>query len=139
VTPSHFERRSGLPAYRTLASGRRPNPFDRSATSRLDSFRGLEVAFSHPIIDAFWPRCLIRNQRVVITVVVTSSILARSAGISSPCWAVPRLSSNRGLIEQYTLLPQVAIRSNRDVNARYGIIIVADVADLIRTGIAWHP
>src|SRR5207247_6323884 len=37
-------------------------------------------------------------------------------------------------IEQYTLLPQVAIKVDRDATARYGIN-VADVADLIRTGI----
>jgi cobalt-zinc-cadmium resistance protein CzcA len=133
-TPSHVEAAVGLTSYDTWPAGETKHKLIERMTARLEQLPGLEVAFSQPIIDSVLDKVFDPHSALVIKVVGDDFDTLRRIGrdIVAMLGTVPGVSNPA--IEQYTLLPQVAIKIDRDATARYGIN-VADVADLIKTGI----
>jgi cobalt-zinc-cadmium resistance protein CzcA len=133
-TPSHVEAAVGLTAYDTWPAGETKQKLIRRIASRLEQLPGLEIAFSQPIIDSVLDKVFDPHSALVIKVVGDDFDALRRIGkdIVAVLDTVPGVSG--AAIDQYNLLPQVAIKIDRDATARYGIN-VADVADLIQTGI----
>lgn len=133
-TPSHVEAAVGLTPYDTWPAGETKQRLIRRMASRLEQLPGLEIAFSQPIIDSVLDKVFDPHSALVIKVVGDDFDALRRIGkdIVAVLDTVPGVSD--AAIDQSNLLPQVAIRIDRDATARYGIN-VADVADLIQTGI----
>jgi cobalt-zinc-cadmium resistance protein CzcA len=133
-TPSHVEAAVGLNSYDSFPAGETKHKLIERMASRLERLPGLEIAFSQPIIDSVLDKVFDPHSALVIKVFGDDFDALRRIGRD----IIAELNATRGVsdaaIEQYTLLPQVAIKIDRDATARYGIN-VADVADLIRTGI----
>ena len=133
-TPSHVEAAVGLHSYDSWPAGEtKPRLVERIA-ARLDQLPGLEVAFSQPIIDGVLDKVFDPHSALTIKVVGDDFNTSRRIGkdIVAELNAIPGVTD--AAIDQYALLPQIAIEVDRVATARYGIN-VADVADLIRTGI----
>jgi cobalt-zinc-cadmium resistance protein CzcA len=133
-TPSHVEAAVGLHAYDSWPAGETKQRLVERIAARLDQLPGLEVAFSQPIIDGVLDKVFDPHSALTIKVVGDDFNALRRIGkeIVAVLNAIPGVTD--AAIDQYAVLPQVAIEVDRVATARYGIN-VADVADLIRTGI----
>jgi cobalt-zinc-cadmium resistance protein CzcA len=133
-TPSHVEAAVGLNSYDSWPESETKQKLIRRIASRLEQLPGLEVAFSQPIIDSVLDKVFDPHSALVIKVVGDDFNTLRRIGkdIVAVLDNVPGVTD--AAIDQYTMLPQVAIKVDREATARYGIN-VADVADLIKTGI----
>jgi cobalt-zinc-cadmium resistance protein CzcA len=133
-TPSHMEAAVGLTPYRTWPSGETKQDLVRRVKARLDQLPGFEIAFSQPIIDSVLDKVFDPHSSLAIKVFGDDfgelrrigkeivAVLDQTAGVSDAA------------IDQYTPLPQISIRVNREAAARFGIN-VGDIANLISTGI----
>jgi cobalt-zinc-cadmium resistance protein CzcA len=133
-TPSHVEAAVGLHSYDSWPAGETKQGLVERMAARLDQLPGLEVAFSQPIIDGVLDKVFDPHSALTIKVVGDDFDALRRIGkdIVAVLNTIPGVTD--AAIDQYTLLPQIAIEVDRVATARYGIN-VADVADLIRTGI----
>jgi cobalt-zinc-cadmium resistance protein CzcA len=133
-TPSHVEAAVGLHSYDSWPAGETKQGLVERIAARLDQLPGLEVAFSQPIIDGVLDKVFDPHSALTIKVVGDDFDALRRIGkdIVAVLNTIPGVTD--AAIDQYTLLPQIAIEVDRVATARYGIN-VADVADLIRTGI----
>jgi cobalt-zinc-cadmium resistance protein CzcA len=94
----------------------------------------MEIAFSQPIIDSVLDKVFDPHSALAIKVFGDDFNELRRIGRD----IVGVLNDTPGVtgaaIDQYTPLPQITIKVDREATARYGIN-VADVVDLIKTGI----
>src|SRR5712692_10071779 len=133
-TPSHVEAAVGLAPYDTWPTGQTKQDLIRRIKSRLEQLPGFEIAFSQPIIDSVLDKVFDPHSSLAVKVFGDDFDELRRIGKD----IVALLNATPGVddaaIEQYTPLPQIAIKVDREATARYGIN-VADIADLIKTGI----
>jgi cobalt-zinc-cadmium resistance protein CzcA len=133
-TPSHMEAAVGLNPYSTWPAGETKHDLTARLTAKLDEQPGFEIAFSQPIIDSVLDKVFDPHSALAIKVFGDDFNELRRIGndIIALVHTIPGVTE--AAIDQYTPLPQIAIRVDREATARYGIN-VADVADLISTGI----
>jgi heavy metal efflux system protein len=133
-TPSHVEAAVGLNAYNTWPAGETKQDLIRRITSRLEGLPGFEIAISQPIIDSVLDKVFDPHSSLAIKVFGDDFDELRRIGknIIATLNTIPGVADVA--IDQYMPLPQIAIKVDREATARYGIN-VADVADLIKTGI----
>ncbi len=133
-TPSHVEVAVMLTPYDTWPAGESKQDLIRRMTSRLEELPGFEIAFSQPIIDSVLDKVFDPHSALAIKVFGDDFDELRRIGkdIVGVLNTIPGVAD--AAIDQYTPLPQIAIKVDREAAARYGIN-VADVADLIKTGI----
>jgi cobalt-zinc-cadmium resistance protein CzcA len=133
-TPSHVEAAVGLAPYDTWPTGGNKKDLVRRMRERLDQLPGFEIAFSQPIIDSVIDKVFDPHSALAVKVFGDDFNELRRIGrdIVALLQTIPGVTD--AAIEQYTPLPQIAIKVDREATARYGIN-VADVADLIKTGI----
>jgi cobalt-zinc-cadmium resistance protein CzcA len=133
-TPSHMEAAIGLTPYKTWPTGETKQDLIRRITSRLEQLPGFEIAFSQPIIDSVLDKVFDPHSALAIKVFGDDFNELRRIGkdIVALLNTIPGVDD--AAIDQYTPLPQIAIKVDREATARYGIN-VADVAALISTGI----
>ncbi|HLZ03509.1 MAG TPA: CusA/CzcA family heavy metal efflux RND transporter [Bradyrhizobium sp.] len=133
-TPSHMEAAVGLHDYRSWPAGETKPELIRRIKARLDQEPGFEIAISQPIIDSVLDKVFDPHSSLAVKVFgddlgelrrignAIIGILKRTPGVTDAA------------IDQYTPLPQISIKVNREAAARFGIN-VADIANLISTGI----
>jgi cobalt-zinc-cadmium resistance protein CzcA len=133
-TPSHMEAAVGLTPYATWPAGETKQDLIARMQARLERLPGLEVAFSQPILDSVLDYVFDPHSSLAIKVFGDDFNELRRIGndIIKVLNATPGVTDTA--IDQYTRLPQIAIRVDRAATARYGIN-VADVVNLISTGI----
>jgi cobalt-zinc-cadmium resistance protein CzcA len=133
-TPSHMEAAVGLNPYQTWPAGMTKQDLIRRIKARLHQLPGFEIAFSQPIIDSVLDKVFEPHSSLAIKVFGDDFGELRRIGgdIVGVLAATPGVSD--AAIDQYTPLPQISIRVNREAIARFGIN-VGDVANLISTGI----
>ena len=133
-TPSHMEAAVGLTPYRSWPAGETKQDLVRRIKTRLDQLPGFEIAFSQPIIDSVLDKVFDPHSSLAIKVFGDDFGELRRIGreIVGILEQTPGVSDAG--IDQYTPLPQISIRVNRQAAARFGIN-VGDIAGLISTGI----
>jgi cobalt-zinc-cadmium resistance protein CzcA len=133
-TPAHVEAAVGLTPYAAWPAGETKQELIRRMTERLDRLPGLEIAFSQPIIDSVLDKVFDPHSALAIKVFGDDFNELRRIGRD----IIGVLNQTPGVtgaaIDQYTPLPQLTIKVDREATARYGIN-VSDVVDLIKTGI----
>ena len=133
-TPAHMEAVVGLTPYATWPAGVTKQDLIRRMRERLDQVPGFEIAFSQPILDSVLDKVFDPHSALAIKVFGDDFNELRRIGRD----IVAVLNDTPGVtgaaIDQYTPLPQLTIKVDREATARYGIN-VADVVDLIKTGI----
>jgi len=133
-TPSHMEAAVGLTPYRSWPAGETKQDLIRRIKARLDQLPGFEIAFSQPIIDSVLDKVFEPHSSLAVKVFGDDigELRRIGRGILDVLKDMPGVSD--AAIDQYTPLPQISIRVNREAAARFGIN-VGDVANLISTGI----
>jgi cobalt-zinc-cadmium resistance protein CzcA len=133
-TPSHMESAVILTPYRTWPAGETKADLAERMSRALDRLPGFEIAFSQPIIDSVIDYVFDPHSALAVKVFGDdfNELRRIGKGIVAAANGVPGVSD--AAIDQYTPLPQIAIKVDRAATARYGINI-ADVANLISTGI----
>jgi heavy metal efflux system protein len=133
-TPSHMESAVILTPYRTWPAGETKADLAERMSRALDRLPGFEIAFSQPIIDSVIDYVFDPHSALAVKVFGDdfNELRRIGNGIVAAANGVPGVSD--AAIDQYTPLPQIAIKVDRAATARYGINI-ADVANLISTGI----
>ena len=101
---------------------------------RLDRLPGFEIAFSQPILDSVLDKVFDPHSALAIKVFGDDFNELRRIGRDIVAVLNDTPGVTRAAIDQYTPLPQITIKVDREATARYGIN-VADVVDLIKTGI----
>ena len=103
-------------------------------SAKLDQLPGFEIAFSQPIKDSVLDYVFDPHSSLAVKVFGDDFNELRRIGnaIVAVSTAVPGVTD--AAIDEYTPLPQIAIKVDRAATARYGIN-VADVVNLISTGI----
>ncbi len=137
-TPSHIEASVGLHPYGTWPSGEtKPKLISRMA-AKFRTMPGFDVGFSQPMIDGVNDKIAGAHSELVIKIFGDDFNELRRIGKE----IVDILESTPGTadvsIDQEPPLPQIAVKVDRAATARYGIN-VADVSDLIKTGIGGDP
>src|SRR5262245_46135242 len=132
--PSHTEASVSLHPYGTWPSGGSKKDLIRRMDARLHELPGFDLTFSQPIIDSVADQMFDPHSQIALKVFGDDFNELRRMGRE----IVEILESLRGTsdvaIEQQPPLPQIVIKIDREATARYGIN-VADIADLIQTGI----
>jgi cobalt-zinc-cadmium resistance protein CzcA len=133
-TPSHIETAVGLAPYDSWPAGETKQDLVRRMKARLEQLPGFEIAMSQPIIDSVLDKVFDPHSALAVKVFGDDFNELRRIGKD----IIALLNTIEGVedaaIDQYTPLPQIAIKVDREATARYGIN-VADIADLITTGI----
>ncbi len=127
-TPSHMEAAVGLNPYSTWPAGETKQDLIRRMTAKLDELPGFEIAFSQPIIDSVLDKVFDPHSALAIKVFGDDFNELRRIGkdIVALVHTIPGVTD--AAIDQYTPLPQITIKVDREATARYGIN-VADIAD----------
>lgn len=133
-TPAHMEAAVGLTPYATWPAGETKADLVRRMSARLEELPGFEIAFSQPIIDSVLDKVFDPHSALAIKVFGDDFNELRRIGRDIIAVLEQTPGVTEAAIDQYTPLPQVTIKVDREATARYGIN-VADVVDLIRTGI----
>jgi cobalt-zinc-cadmium resistance protein CzcA len=133
-TPSHVEAGVVLRPYGTWPSGGDKQDLIRRMAARLATMPGYEIAFSQPIIDSVTDKVFDPHSQLAVKVFGDDfrelrRIAKEIAGVLE---TVPGTADV--LVDQIPPLAQIVVRADREAAARYGIN-VADIADLIQTGI----
>ena len=137
-TPSHIEVSVGLHPQGEWASGLDKQALVAKMAARYAQLPGTQVGFTQPMIDGVLDKLAGAHSDLVVKVYGNDfNETRRIAG------EVERtLEGVRGaadvIVDQEPPLPQVRIEVDRGAAARYGIK-VADIADLIGTGIGGAP
>jgi heavy metal efflux system protein len=133
-TPSHVEAGVVLRPYNTWPSGGSKQDLVRRMTARLAEMPGYEIAFSQPIIDSVTDKVFDPHSQLSVKIFGDDFNELRRIGkdIVGVLESVPGTADV--LVDQRPPLAQITIKVDREAAARYGIN-VADIADLIQTGI----
>src|SRR5262249_58845645 len=133
-TPSHVEAAVGLNRYDTWPARETKQDLIRRMASRLEELPGFEIAFSQPIIDSVLDKVFDPHSSLAIKVFGDDFDELRRIGKDIVALLKDVSGVADAAVDQYAPLPQLAIQVDREATARYGIN-VADIADLIKTGI----
>jgi heavy metal efflux system protein len=133
-TPSHVEAGITLRPYNTWPSGGTKPDLVRRLSARLAELPGYEIAISQPIIDSVKDKVFEPHSQLAAKIFGDDlGELRRIAkDVAAVLEKVPGTSDV--LVDQRPPLAQIVITTDREAAARYGINI-ADIADLIQTGI----
>jgi cobalt-zinc-cadmium resistance protein CzcA len=133
-TPSHIEASVGLHPYNTWPAGETKQDLIRRMAAKFDAMPGFDVGFSQPMIDGVNDKIAGAHSQLVIKIFGDDFDELRRIGkeIVGVLENVPGTADVS--IDQEPPLPQIAVKVDREATARYGIN-VADISDLIRTGI----
>jgi cobalt-zinc-cadmium resistance protein CzcA len=137
-TPSHIEVSVGLHPYDTWKSGLTKAQLIDKMSARFAQLPGTEVGFSQPMIDGVLDKLAGAHSDLVVKVYGNDFAETRriASDVTRTLQAIP--GAEDVIIDQEPPLPQVRITVDRAAAARFGIN-VADVADLIGTGIGGKP
>jgi len=137
-TPSHIEASVGLHPYDTWPSGETKRDLIWRMADRFHKMPGFDVGFSQPMIDGVNDKIAGAHSELVIKIFGDDFNALRRIAKE----VVDILEATPGTadvsIDQEPPLPQIAIKVDRAATARYGIN-VADISDLIKTGIGGDP
>ncbi len=137
-TPSHVECAITLKPYDTWPSGMTKQELIRALSKRYAMIAGVQVAFTQPMVDGILDKVAGAHSDLVVKIegndLTQGRIMAQ---------AVARiLKTVRGaedvIIDQEPPVTEVRITVDREAMGRFGIHI-ADVMDLIQTGVAGKP
>lgn len=133
-TPSHVEAGVGLRPYETWPSGGSKRELIARMAARFRELPGVELAFSQPIIDTLIDKMF--EPHALLAVRIFGEEYKEMRRIGSEVVEVLKTVAGTADVEldQQPPLPQIVIKVDREAAARYGIN-VADIADLIQTGI----
>jgi heavy metal efflux system protein len=133
-TPSHVEAGITLRPYAAWPAGETKQDLIHRMAERLAQLPGYEIAFSQPIIDSV--KDYVFDPHTQLAVKIFGDDFGELRRIAKE--VVDVLNSLPGTtdvqIDQLPPLAQIVITPDREAAARYGIN-VADIADLIQTGI----
>ncbi|WP_457798249.1 efflux RND transporter permease subunit [Methylocystis sp. S23] len=137
-TLSHIEAPVGLRPYEEWPAGETKADFVRRLGERLRRLPGVDVGVSQPIIDNV--NDLMSGAHSALVVKVFGQDLKETRRIASDIVATLRETpgTTQTSIVQEPPIPQIAFHIDRGTAARYGIN-VADVANLIQTGVGGSP
>ncbi|MEK8091821.1 CusA/CzcA family heavy metal efflux RND transporter [Methylocystis sp. IM3] len=137
-TTSHIEAPVGLKPYHEWPSGETKAEFVRRLSERLRQLPGVDAGVSQPIIDNV--NELVSGAHSALVVKVFGEDLREMRRIASEIVATLRETpgTTQTSIVQEPPIPQIAFHIDRTTAARYGIN-VADVANLIQTGVGGSP
>ncbi len=137
-TPSHIEASVGLHPYGTWPSGETKQNLIARMAAKFRTMPGFDVGFSQPMIDGVNDKIAGAHSELVIKIFGDDFNELRRIGkeIVDILEATPGTADVS--IDQEPPLPQIAVKVDRAATARYGIN-VADVSDLIKTGIGGDP
>src|SRR6516162_3655287 len=137
-TPSHIEASVGLHPYDTWPAGETKHDLIQRMAERFRRMPGFDVGFSQPMIDGVEDKIAGAHSQLVIKIFGDDFNELRRIGkeIVDILRATPGATDVS--IDQEPPLPQIAVKVDRQAAARYGIN-VADIADLIATGIGGDP
>ena len=137
-TPSHVEASVGLHPYNTWPSGETKRELISRMAARFHAMPRFDVGFSQPMIDGVNDKIAGAHSELVIKIFGDDFNELRRIAKE----VVDILDATPGTadvsIDQEPPLPQIAIKVDRAATARYGIN-VADISDLIKTGIGGDP
>lgn len=137
-TTSHIEAPIGLRPYDEWPGGESKADFIRRLTKRLQQLPGIEAGVSQPIIDNV--NELVSGAHSALVVKVFGQDLKEARRIADEIVQVLRETpgTTQASIVQEPPIPQIVFHVDRTTAARYGIN-VADVANLIQTGVGGSP
>jgi heavy metal efflux system protein len=133
-TPSKLEACIGLRPYDTWPSGETKKDLVRRMSARLGELPGFEIGLSQPIIDSIADKIFEPHTQLAVRIFGDDFNELRRIGKQIVSVLEEVHGTEDVSIEQQQTLPQVVIKVERAAMARYGIN-VADIADLIKTGI----
>jgi cobalt-zinc-cadmium resistance protein CzcA len=133
-TPSHVEAGVMLRPYDTWPKGGTKKDLVRRMSERLSQLPGYEIAFSQPIIDSVTDKIFEPHSQLSVRIYGDDfgRLHALAREVAGVLKEVP--GTKDVFVDEYPPLAQIAIKVDREAAARYGIN-VADIADLIQTGI----
>ena len=133
-TPSHLEALIVLHPYNTWPSGESKDDLIRRMKARLAELPGYELAFSQPILDSIKDKIFEPHSQLAVKIYGDDFNELRRIGkdVATVLKDVP--GTTDVLVDDRPPLPQITVTVDREAAARYGIN-VADIADLIQTGI----
>jgi heavy metal efflux system protein len=133
-TPSHVEAAVTLRPYDTWPSHGTKQDLVRRLSARLAELPGYEIAISQPIMDSVKDKIFEPHSQLAVK--VFGEDLGELGRIAKDVAAVLEKVPGTAdvLVDWRPPLAQIAITPDREAAARYGIN-VADIADLIQTGI----
>ena len=137
-TPSHIEAVVGLYPYNAWKSGMTKQELMEKMTARFKRLPGVRVGFTQPISDMILDKVAGAHSELVVKVYGNDFRESRRIAndVERELKTVP--GAQDVTIDQEPPLPQVRITVDRAEAARFGIN-VADIADLIGTGIGGKP
>ena len=137
-TPSHIEVSVTLHPYDTWKSGWSKQELIEKMGQRFAQLPGIHVGFTQPMIDGVLDKLAGAHSDLVAKIYGNDFKESRriASEVQQALSSVP--GAENVIIEQEPPLPQVRIEVDRNAAARYGIN-VADIADLIGTGIGGKP
>src|SRR5499427_7283261 len=133
-TPSHLEMLIVLHPYDAWPSGESKEDLIRRMKARLAELPGYELAVSQPILDSIKDKIFEPHSQLAARIYGENFDELRRIGadVATVLKATP--GATDVLVDDRPPLPQIIITADREAAARYGINI-ADIADLIQTGI----
>ncbi|MFI5399171.1 MAG: efflux RND transporter permease subunit [Candidatus Binatia bacterium] len=137
-TPSHIEAIVGLHPYDTWASRMTKQQLIEKMSARFENLPGTHVGFTQPISDMILEKVAGAHSDLVVKIYGNDLRESRrvAADVERVLKTVP--GAQDVIIAQEPPLTQVRITVDRKATARFGIN-VADIADLIGTGIGGKP
>ncbi len=137
-TPSHIEAMVGLHPYNTWKSCLTKQELIERMARRFARLPGMRVSFAQPISDMVLDKVAGAHSDLVVKIYGNDFKESRriASDVERVLKGVP--GAEDVIIDQQPPLPQVRIRVDRASAARFGIN-VADIADLIGTGIGGRP
>jgi heavy metal efflux system protein len=133
-TPSHLEALIVLHPYDTWPSGDTKQDLIRRMKARLAELPGYELAFSQPILDSIKDKIFEPHSQLAVKIFGDDFNELRRIGKDVAKVLKTTPGTTDVLVDDRPPLAQITITVDREAAARYGIN-VADIADLIQTGI----
>jgi heavy metal efflux system protein len=133
-TPSHLEALIVLHPYDTWPAGETKQDLVRRMKARLAELPGYELTFSQPILDSIKDKIFEPHSELAVKIYGDDFNELRRIGkdVAEVLKATP--GTTDVAVDDRPPLAQITITVDREAAARYGIN-VADIADLIQTGI----
>jgi cobalt-zinc-cadmium resistance protein CzcA len=133
-TPSHLEAGIALTPYNTWPPGETKHDLIHRMEARLAELPGYELTFSQPILDAVKDKIFDPHSALAVKIFGDdfNELRRIGKGVAHVLETLP--GTTEVSIDDRPPLAQIAITADREAAARYGIN-VADIADLIQTGI----
>jgi len=137
-TPSHVEAIVGLHPYNTWESGLTKQELIDKMSRRYAQMPGIHVGFTQPISDMVLWKVAGAHSDLVVKIYGNDFKEARRIAGDVERIVKTIAGAEDVIIDQEPPVPQVRIKVDRGAAARFGIN-VADIADLIGTGIGGKP